>query len=67
MTSEEIKDQYETACAHIIEAQNKIYELRQICKHEKFHKGIYSWRPGSYSEENICDYCGEVLNSHNEN
>jgi hypothetical protein len=59
MTNQEIKDECERAYKKIELAQDKIKELRAICKHEHTTSRNYSWRPGAYEIAKICDYCGE--------
>jgi uncharacterized protein with GYD domain len=59
MTNQEIKDECEKAYEQINSAQERLKELRAICKHEHTTERPYSWRVGSYDIANICDYCGE--------
>lgn len=61
MHPEEIKIECERAYAKIESAKDRLIELRKICKHEKTSKRAYSWRPGSITEIDICDYCNQVV------
>jgi len=62
MTNEEIKHRVEVLQEIINISQDRIKELREICKHEKTFKGNYSYRVGVIEERDICEYCGEVIN-----
>lgn len=61
MTNEKIKTECEQMYLQIQEAEDRLVELRKICKHENTFEGNYSWRPGAISVEEICSYCGELI------
>ena len=61
MTKEEIKTEKERLFEVIKEANEKLKELRKICKHEKTFMGNYEGRIGSILPAEICGYCGEVI------
>ena len=47
--------------AAIQNAQQKIKELQDKCKHESFTVMFYSWRVGSYHPQRVCDSCNAVV------
>ncbi len=61
MKNEDIK----VACEHLFTvikmSEDKLSEIRKICKHEKTYEGNYSWRPGAIQLADICEYCGELV------
>lgn len=59
MINQEIKTECEKAYEQISLAQERLKELRAICKHEHTTERPYAWRVGSYDIVNVCDYCGE--------
>lgn len=61
MKPEEIKSECEQMYAQIKSAEERLKELRAICKHEKLFRGTYSWRVGAYQVTDICEYCGEPV------
>ncbi len=67
MTNEEIKTECELMYERIRNSQERLKELRAICKHEKTFTGDYSWRPGSIAPAIICSTCGELIRYDNEN
>lgn len=60
MSNEEIKSECETLYEVIKKSQDRIKELRILCKHTKVEPGYYSWRPGCIEPAEICCFCGEV-------
>jgi hypothetical protein len=58
MTNEEIKEDCEVQYEQIKKSEERLKELRGICKHEKTFEGNYSWRIGSIQPATICYYCG---------
>lgn len=61
MTGEEIKKECEENYQKIKKSQERLSELRDICKHEKTELGNYSWRVGTYHLADICIYCGKPI------
>ena len=61
MKNEEIKNETEQIYTQIKNAQERLEELRAICKHEKTYEGLYSYRVGSYQTADICEYCGKMI------
>lgn len=61
MKNEEIKSECEQMYAQIQRANDRLKELREICKHEKTFEGNYSWRVGSIQPAEICEYCGSLI------
>lgn len=59
MTNEEIKRDCSINYKQIELAQERLRELRAICKHEHTTERPYAWRVGAHEIANICDYCGE--------
>lgn len=67
MTNEEIKTERDQNYAQIKSADERLKELRIICKHEKTSECNYSWRPGNIQRADVCDYCGEFIRYVDEN
>jgi predicted TIM-barrel fold metal-dependent hydrolase len=61
MKSEDIKKECEENFNKIKEANDRLAELRKICKHTNRFIGNYSWRPGAIEEAMICSDCGELI------
>ena len=61
MTNQEIKDECESLFKKIKNSQDRLAEIRKICKHEHTFLGTWSWRVGCYNEANICSYCGNLV------
>lgn len=61
MKPEEIKKECEEIYSTIKTSQDRLKEIREICKHTTQHKGNHSYRVGQVSLENICSDCGKVI------
>jgi hypothetical protein len=61
MEKEQIKKECEQMYAQIKSAEEKLKELRTICKHEKTFEGNHSWRVGNIQLADICEYCGSTI------
>jgi hypothetical protein len=61
MTQEEIRNETQAAYKQIQEAETKLKELRETCKHPATHIGNYSYRPGHVAEAELCSDCGKML------
>jgi ribosomal protein S27E len=61
MKPEEIKAEKERCYKQIKEAENRLAEIRKICKHENTFVGDYQWAVGHICQAVICEYCGEVI------
>ena len=61
MTNDEIKSEKEKMYAQIKSAEERLEEIRQICKHEKTFEGNYSYRIGCVQFACICEYCGTLI------
>jgi hypothetical protein len=61
MTNEEIKEDCLRQFDLIKIAQERLIELRNICKHEHTFEGNYSWRLGSIVKAEICSYCTQFI------
>jgi len=61
MKNEEIKQEKERCFEQIKTSQERLEEIRKICKHEKTYEGNYSRRIGSVQLADICEYCGELI------
>ena len=61
MTNEEIRKIKENCYEQIRLAEERLMEIRKICKHEKTFEGNYSWRIGSSLPSVICEYCGKLI------
>jgi hypothetical protein len=59
MTNQEIKDECKKSYEQINSAQERLKELRTICKHEHTTERPYAWRIGAYDTAKVCDYCGQ--------
>jgi len=61
MTPQEIKKEKELQFYIIKEAEERLKEIREICKHENSYEGNWSWRPGTINRALICSDCGQCL------
>lgn len=61
MNNTEIKSECDLMYKQIKDAQNRLTELRAICKHEQTFEGNYSYRIGVIMPATICSYCGELI------
>lgn len=61
MTAEEIKSDCEKMYQQIKDAENRLKELRSVCKHENTFEGDYSWRIGAILPAIICSDCGALM------
>ena len=61
MENEEIKNECEKMYAQIKSAEERLKELRAVCKHEKTFEGNYSWRVGNIQLADICEYCCSMI------
>jgi hypothetical protein len=61
MKNEEIKLEKEKIYTQIKSLDERLKELRTICKHEKTFETNYSWRVGNIQLADICEYCGELI------
>lgn len=61
MDNQQIKQECELMYSQIKNAEDRLKELRSICKHENTFNGTWSWRPGSYQPTTICSDCGALV------
>ena len=61
MKNEEIKIECEKMYAQIKQSEERLKELRAICKHENKFQGNYSCRIGAMVLAEICSDCGEFI------
>lgn len=61
MNKEEIKSECEQLYKQIKMAEDRLKEIRSICKHEETFNGNYSYRIGSISPAIICSNCAELI------
>ena len=61
MNNEEIKLEKDNLFEQIESANERLKEIREICKHEETEECNYSWRPGNIQRADICKYCGEFI------
>jgi hypothetical protein len=61
MTNKEIKSECEKQYAQIKSAEERLKQIRTICKHEKTFQGKYQVRIGQIWDAHICEFCGEPL------
>ncbi|MDP2692823.1 MAG: hypothetical protein Q8O88_04255 [bacterium] len=45
----------------ISECKEEMKRLRELCKHEKYELGNYSWRIGHIELKKLCSYCWTSL------
>lgn len=55
--NQRIEELYRT----IRQAKEEIEAIRSGCKHEGTHMGNYEWAPGHINLEQICNECGAVV------
>lgn len=61
INNDDIKKECEQMYAQIKSAEERLRELRTICKHETTFEGNYSWRIGTTQKADICEYCNELI------
>jgi len=61
MTSQKIKTECELMYSQLRQAENRLKEIRAICKHENTFEGNWSWRVGSSTPAIICGDCGSLI------
>jgi hypothetical protein len=61
MKQEEIKEECEKIFAQIKQSEERLKELRTICKHPNTYEGNYSWRIGSIDKAEICSDCQTLV------
>jgi hypothetical protein len=61
MNNQQIKQECEALYKTIQESEDKLREIRKVCKHEKTFEGEYSYRPGASLPALICEFCGECV------
>jgi hypothetical protein len=61
MTQEQIKIECEKAYAQITSAENRLKEIRSLCKHPNTFEGNYQWRIGSIIKGEICSDCNTFI------
>lgn len=61
MKNEEIKEECEKMYTFIRQSEERLMQVREICKHERTYEGKYSWRIGSVKDAEICWYCGSLI------
>ena len=62
MNQEDIKTECDKMYTQIQQAQNKLKEIRLICKHPNKFIGDYFYRVGAVQKAEICSDCGEPIN-----
>ena len=63
MTPEQIKQETERCYAQIKSSEERLAEIRKICKHEHTEQCTYMVRIGMYIEAVVCSHCGEFVKS----
>lgn len=63
MKAAEIKIEKELMFEQIRKAEERLAEIRKICKHENTFEGNWSYGPGRYFLSEICSDCGDCLKS----
>jgi hypothetical protein len=56
-----IKEQCEYQYEQIRKSEERLKELRAMCKHNNTYEGKYSWRVGCIDSAIICSDCGVVV------
>lgn len=56
-TGKEIRNKVNGLYNTIHQAKADLEDIREKCKHEKTHSGMYSWAPGHCFPATICDDC----------
>lgn len=59
-----IKKECEELYEVIKKSQERLDEIRKICKHTNTEKTNYSYRVGQSSIEDVCQDCGQVIPSY---
>jgi hypothetical protein len=61
MKQEQIRKECEKMYAKIKEAEERLKEIRETCKHPNTFEGNYSWRIGSVDKAEICSDCQTLI------
>lgn len=61
MKNSEILAECDNLYLQIKNAEERLKEIREICKHEDTFEGIYSYRIGSIMNAEICSFCHKVI------
>lgn len=61
MSQAEIKQECEKMYSQIKSAEERLKEVRAICKHTDTFEGNYSYRIGVIQLAEICSDCGSVI------
>lgn len=61
MTQEEIKKQCEEIFKQIKEAEDRLKQIRELCKHQNTFEGNWSYRIGSILPAIICSDCKQLV------
>ena len=61
MDSVKIKEECSLMYEQIRKAQDRLKELREMCKHEHYWETNYSYRIGSLMPAIVCSDCGELI------
>jgi len=61
MTDLEIKSEVQQMYRRIVDAEERLKELREICMHNDTSYGNYQLRVGLMVKAEICEICGELI------
>jgi hypothetical protein len=57
----EIKQECEKMYLQIKQAEDRLKEIRSVCKHPNTFVGFFSWRTGTVVKGEICSDCGTFI------
>lgn len=57
----EIRQECEKMYLQIKQAEDRLKEMREICKHPNTFVGLYEWRVGNIKKGEICSDCGTFI------
>lgn len=61
MNNEDTRKRVDEIYDTIKSLQEELDNLRDICSHDDYHIGYFSWRPGNMDISKICDHCNKNL------
>ena len=61
MTNDEIKKETDAILNNIKHYNDRLKDIRELCKHENVIIVDWSYRIGSRREAEVCEYCGEFI------
>ena len=61
MNNEDTRKRVDEIYDTIKSLQKELDDLRNICSHEDYNVGYFSWRPGNMDVVKICSHCSKNI------